>query len=161
MLTTCVERLPHCLEEIKALVPAHYDELSEHKLRGIPLNPNYDLYLSRDNAGEVVLVTLREDGKLVGYLVSFITPGLHYQDCLTGLSDIFFVYPDRRGAEGGRLLFVEWERECRRRGVRLLMAGFKVKHAEHARALLEFLGFFEAEIMFWKFLDQPNTDMVA
>lgn len=153
MLTAQVEPLRDCLSEIKGLLPAHYDELSEHKLRGIPLDPNFGLYLQRESHGELLLVTLRDDGALIGYVVSFVTPGLHYQSCLTSLSDIFFVYPDRRGAQGGALLFSEWERECRRRGVRLMMAGIKVKHAKHARALLEMIGFFEAEIMFWKFLD--------
>lgn len=161
MLIACTEPFSGCIEEIKALLPTHYDELSEHKLRGIPLDPNFDLYRARDANGEVLMVTLRDGGVLVGYLSSFVTLGLHYQGCLTSLSDIFFVYPDKRGLQGGALLFAEWERECKRRGVRLMMAGIKVKHAKHAKALLEFIGFFEAEIMFWKFLDQPNTDMVA
>jgi GNAT superfamily N-acetyltransferase len=156
MLTACVEPFAGCLEQIKGLIPAHYEELSEHKLCGIALDPNYDLYLARDRMGEVLLIALRDGGNLVGYLTSFVAPGLHYQGCLTALSDIFFVYPDKRGAQGGKLLFQEWERECKRRGVRLMMAGVKVKHAKHARALLEFIGFFEAEIMFWKFLDEAS-----
>lgn len=154
MLTAQVERMRGCLEEIKALLPDHYDELSEHKLRGIPLEPQYAQYLAREDAGELVIITLRESGVLVGYLVSFISPGLHYNSCLTSVTDIFFVYPDHRGLQGGKLLFEEWEAECKRRGVKLMSAGLKVKHAKYAGALLEMMGFFQAEIMFWKFLDK-------
>lgn len=154
MLTATVEDISQSVDEIKGLIPDHYSEVSEHKLRGIPLDPNYDLYLQRNAQGEVLFVALREGGQLVGYLISFVTPGMHYQSCLTAISDIFFVYPDKRGLQGGALIFAEWERECRRRGVNLMAAGIKVKHAKHAKALLEFIGFMEAEVMFWKFLDK-------
>lgn len=158
MLTAAVESLTETLPEIKALIATHYAEVSEHKTRGIPLDPNFDLYLAKDAAGEILLIALRDAGKLVGYLVSFVAPGLHYQSCLTCISDIFFVYPDQRGMQGGVLLFTEWLNEGKRRGVDLLSAGFKSKHAKHVRPLLEAMGFFEAEIMFWKFL---KSDVVA
>lgn len=153
MLSAQIEPIRDYFEEVKALFPVHYDELSEHKLQGFPLDPRYDVYLAREAVGEVLSVTLREDGKLIGYLVSFVSTGMHYQTCLTSITDIFFVYPDRRGLEGGAMLFHAWEKECRRRGVRLMSAGFKSKHAKHARALLEMIGFVETEIMFCKFLD--------
>lgn len=152
MISAQIEPIRDYFEEISALLPTHYDELSEHKLRGIPLDPNFGLYQAREDVGEVISVTLREEGKLIGYLVSFVSPGIHYQTCLTSITDIFFVYPDQRGLAGGAMLFKEWEQECKRRGVTLMAAGFKSKHAKHAKALLEMLGFFEAEIIFWKFL---------
>lgn len=153
MLVAAVESITDCVEEMKALIPSHYEEISEHKLRGIPLDPQYETYLARDAGGQIIFVALRDAGKLVGYHVSFVTPGLHYQTCLTAIGDIYFVYPDERGRRGGVLLFREWERECRRRGVRLMTAGIKVRHAKDARRLVELMGFMEAEIMFWKFLE--------
>lgn len=156
MLTACVEDFAPTLPEIQALIPAHYDEISEHKLHGIPLEPQYHIYLKRDAAGEVLLISLRDEGKLVGYLISFVCPGLHYQGCLTSIGDIFFVYPDQRGQRGGVMLFKAWEAECRRRGVKLMCAGIKVRHADEARRLMEVMQFFEAEITFWKFLEDSN-----
>ncbi len=156
MLTATVEKFADALEEFKALSVSHYDEVSEHKLRGIPLNPQYQIYLTREMLGEVLFIALRRAGKLVGYLMSFVTPGLHYADCLTSIGDIFFVYPDERGKFGGVMLFKAWETECRRRGVKLMCAGIKVKHAKEARRLMEIMQFFEAEIMFWKFLEDKN-----
>lgn len=158
MQTAHIETLANGgLDEIKALLPTHYDELSEHKLAGIPLDPQYDVYLSREALGQVLYVTLRDHGKLVGYIVSFVMPGLHYRSCLTGTGDIFFVYPDKRGQAGGVLMFKTWIDELTRRGVSLAQVGLKVRHAVHARALFEALGFFEAEIMFWKFLKKDDA----
>lgn len=144
------------LEEAKPLLPGHYDELSEHKMAGIPLDPQYGLYLARAEAGQVLYVTLRENGALIGYLVSFVSPGMHYQSCLTATGDIFFVFPTKRGLEGGKVLFAAWLKECKRRGIRLAQVGIKSRHARFARPLLEELGFFETEITFWQFLDKDE-----
>jgi GNAT superfamily N-acetyltransferase len=156
MLTASVETFRENIEDFKQLSVSHYDEISEHKLRGIPLNPQYEVYLQREDAGTVIFIALRNAGKFVGYLISFVTPGLHYADCLTSVGDIFFVYPAERGKFGGVMLFKAWEAECRRRGVKLMCAGIKVKHADEAKRLMEIMQFFEAEIMFWKFLEDTN-----
>ncbi len=156
MLTALVERFGDNLDEFRFLAAHHYDEISEHKIRGIPLNPQYEVYLRREAAGEVIFIALRNAGKMVGYLMSFVTPGLHYADCLTSIGDIFFVYPEERGKFGGVMLFKAWEAECRRRGVKLMCAGIKIKHADEAKRLMEVMQFFEAEIMFWKFLEDKS-----
>ena len=142
------------LNEAKPLLPSHYDELSEHKLAGIPLDPQFDLYLARSAAGQIIYVTLRERGALIGYLVSFVVPGMHYQGCLTATTDIFYVTPDLRGLHGGALLFDAWKKECARRGVKLLQIGIKTRHAKYAGPLLEAAGFKATELMFWLFLDK-------
>lgn len=154
MITAHIEELTaEAIEELKPLFPTHYEEVSEHALAGIPLDPQYEIYLARAAAGNVIYVALREEGKLVGYLVSFVAPGLHYRSCLTVQGDIFFVYPDRRGLEGGKTLFTAWLKECKRRGVRLAQLGIKARHAKFARPLIEAMGFVETEIMFWQFLE--------
>lgn len=142
------------LNEAKPLLPNHYDELSEHKQAGIPLDPQFDLYLARSAAGQVIYVTLRERGALIGYLVSFVAPGMHYQGCLTATTDIFYVTPDLRGLHGGALLFGAWKKECARRGVKLMQIGIKTRHAKYAGPLLEAAGFQATELMFWQFLDK-------
>lgn len=142
------------LNEAKPLLPDHYDELSEHKQAGIPLDPQFDLYLARSAAGQVIYVTLRERGALIGYLVSFVAPGMHYQGCLTCTTDIFYVTPNLRGLHGGALLFDAWKKECARRGVKLMQIGIKTRHAKYAGPLLEAAGFQATELMFWQFLDK-------
>ena len=155
MITAQIEELDaETLNEAKPLLPSHYDELSEHKQARIPLDPQFDLYLARAAAGQVIYVTLRERGALIGYLVSFVAPGMHYQGCLTCTTDIFYVTPDLRGLHGGTLLFDAWKKECARRGVNLMQIGIKTRHAKYAGPLLEAAGFKATELMFWQFLDK-------
>lgn len=157
MITASVEELtPVVINELQALLPAHYDELSEHRLAGIPLDPQYSLYLARAEAGQVIYVALREAGSLVGYLVAFVAPGMHYRTCLTSTADIFYVQPGTRGKSGGMALFDAWKRECGHRGVKLMQIGMKCRHAEFAGALIRSAGFEQAEIMFWRFLDKDD-----
>lgn len=124
MLSAAPEPFAPFLEEVKPMLPLHYEELSLHKGR-FPLNPNYDEYLRRDALGMVTAIVLRSAGKLVGYVVAFTAPGMHYQDCLTMTMDIYFVDPEYRGGNGGAIMFQALEAEARRRGVDLIFTGSK------------------------------------
>lgn len=150
MLTTHVESLTDGLEEIKALLPAHYEALALNRDK-VPLSPQWDVYRERDARGEVIYVTMRDAGELVGYFVGFVAPGLHYSTCLTCHLDIFWIKPDRRGAAlPGIRLFRAVEAELKRRGVQRWFVGSKV-HAD-ASALFERLGFGKVEIYYSKWL---------
>lgn len=116
----------------------HYQELALHQAR-VPLDPQYDIYLSRDARGEVLLASVRDAGKLVGYFVGFIAPGLHYRTCLTCTMDIFYVHCDYRGRGAGLRLFKFVEKELRRRGVQRLFVGSKCH--KDASWLFEHLGY--------------------
>lgn len=142
MISTHIESLTERLEEIKTLLPLHWQELALDKDK-VPLDPQYDIYLQRDARGEVLFVTLRELGELVGYFVGFIAPGLHYKTCLTLTLDIFYVRQDRRVARGGFQLFKAVEAEAKRRGVQRMFAGSKL-HKDASR-LFEALGYTEVE----------------
>lgn len=123
MITAQVESLTERLEEMKPLFPMHWEELALNKDR-VPLDPQYDIYLERDAKGQVMFVTLRELGELVGYFVGFVAPGLHYRTCLTLTMDIFYVRPDKRGRCGVKL-FRAVETEAKRRGVQRMFMGSK------------------------------------
>lgn len=142
MITAQVENLTEHLEELKPLFPLHWDELALNKDK-VPLDPQYDVYLKRDAMGEILFVTLREFGKLVGYFVGFITYGLHYRTCLTLTLDIFFVHPDYRQGRAGFKLFKAAEKEAKRRGVQRMLVGSKT-HRDASR-LFEALGYTEVE----------------
>jgi GNAT superfamily N-acetyltransferase len=142
MITCQVEPFPPFLEEVKPILPIHWEELALHKEK-VPLDPQYNVYLERDAQGGVILVTAREDGKLIGYFVGFIAPGLHYQTCLTCTMDIFYVHPDHRGGGTGYHLFKSAEKELKRRGVQRLFVGSKLH--KDASWLFEKLGYEEVE----------------
>jgi GNAT superfamily N-acetyltransferase len=150
MLSVQTESFMERLSEFKPLFPMHWKELALNQDE-VPLDPQYEVYQAREDAGQLLFVTLREDGAPVGYFLGFIAPGLHYQTCLTCTMDIFWVHPDYRnkGLPGVRL-FKFVEAELRRRGVQRWFAGSKT-HAD-ASSLFEFLKFEKVEIYYSKWL---------
>jgi GNAT superfamily N-acetyltransferase len=142
MITCQVEPFAPFLEEVKPILPLHWAELALNQDK-VPLDPQYDKYLARDALGEVLTVTVREDGALVGYFVGFIAPGLHYRTCLTCTMDIFYVHPAHRGAGAGYVLFKTVEQELKRCGVQRLFVGSKLH--KDASWLFERLGYTEVE----------------
>jgi GNAT superfamily N-acetyltransferase len=145
VLTAAPEPFAPFLEEVKPLLPEHYAELALNKDR-VPLSPQYDEYLRRDALGMVLCVAVRDAGKLVGYFVGFIAPGLHYSTCLTLQLDIFWIHPDHRGQKGGFLLFKAVEAEAKRRGVQRMFIGSKT-HLP-ADYLFEKLGYQKVESVY-------------
>jgi len=128
MLTAQLESFAERLDELKPLLPLHYNELALNK-EHVPLDPQYDIYIARERAGELMFVTLRKAGALVGYFIGFVAPGLHYKTCLTLIMDILYVHPDERKAGGGTVLFDFVKNEAKRRGVQRWFVGTKV-HAD-------------------------------
>jgi hypothetical protein len=127
MITACVEPFMSQVEELKQILDTHYEELALNKDK-VPLAPQWRIYDAREQAGELVYVVLRDSGELIGYIISFVTPGLHYETCLTAHMDILFVRPDRRDASArGVLLMIDTlEAELRRRGVQRWFMGTKL-----------------------------------
>ena len=125
MITAQVESLTQTLDEMKPLFPTHWEDLALNK-DAVPLDPDYSVYLRRDAVGEVLLVTLRETGRLIGYFVGFIAPSLHYKTCLTGTMDIYYILPEKRGGTKALRLFRCVLNEMNRRGVRRVFMGSKL-----------------------------------
>ena len=149
MLTLQVESFTELLGELKPLLPLHWEELALDKDK-VPLDPQFDIYIRREAAGEVMMVTARRDGELVGYFIGFVAPGLHYKTCLTLIMDIFFIRPDARNGFAGVKLFKAVEKEARRRGVQRMIVGSKM-HAD-ASVLFERLNYLPVETYFSKWI---------
>jgi len=149
MITHHIENFQARLDELKVLLPAHYQELALNQ-DCVPLDPQYEVYIQREREGGLLFVTLREDGEMVGYYIGFIAPGLHYKTCLTCITDIFYVRPDKRGGSAGAKMFKFVEKELIRRGVARWFTGSKVAH--DASKLFEFLKFERVEVYYSKWL---------
>lgn len=149
MITSQIESFTEQLPELKQLLPLHYQELALNQ-DTIPLDPQYDIYESRESLGELLYVTLRENGGLIGYYIGFVSPGLHYRTCLTCITDIFYIHKDHRGKKSGLLLFQTVENELKRRGVNRWFTGSKC-HLD-ASGFFELLGFERVEIYYSKMI---------
>lgn len=142
MITAQVESFTERLDELKPILPLHHAELALFQDK-MPLDPQFDIYIAREAAGQLSFVTLREQGALIGYWISFIAPGLHYRTTLTATMDILYVHPDHRGAGAGFVLADAVKAELVRRGVKVWWAGSK-NHKDIAW-FLERLGMAKAE----------------
>ncbi len=142
MITFQLESFADRLEELKPILPIHWEELALNKDK-VPLDPQYEVYIERENRGELMFMTCREDGHLAGYFVGVIAPGLHYKTCLTLTMDVFYIHPDYRGAGAGWHLFKAVEKEAKRRRVQRMFVGSKMH--KDASWLFEKLGYQEVE----------------
>lgn len=151
MITTAVESLREGIEELKVLLPTHYRELALNKDK-VPLRPLYDQYFRLEESGNLMYVTLREAGELVGYFIGFIRPHMHYETMLVCTMDIFYVDPERRTANprAGVKLFRAVEKEAQRRGVHNLVVGSKLH--KDASILFKYLGFDPIETYYAKWI---------
>lgn len=138
MITAQVENYRQAIAELAVLYPDHWEELALDKDHPeAALDPLWEVYAQRDAEGQLLLVTLREIGELVGYFIGFIGPGLHYRKCLTCQGDIFRVLPKVRGRMGGKRLMRAVLDECKRRGVRRVFLGEKL-HSPCAKLFAAF-----------------------
>lgn len=149
MITFQEESLVDCLEEMKPLFENHWDEIALHKDK-IKLNPDYDKYLLMDKLGMLHVMTARDDGKIVGYFISFIQPHMHYKDTVFAMNDILFIHPDYRKGSIGFKLFKKAEESLKGIGVDVVLIHAKVKN--DFKPLMDKLGFNRAEYSYSKYI---------
>lgn len=148
-ITFQVESATALIEEIRPLLQAHYEEIARHRDK-IALNPDYSRYEEMDRQGLLHAVTVRDEGRLVGYYISFVVPHLHYMDHLMALNDIVFISkPYRKGFTAIRM-FKFAEASLRARGVSKTHINIKLAH--DFGPVLERIGFVEIERIYEKIL---------
>lgn len=149
MITFQEEYLVDCLDEMKPLFETHWDEIALHKDK-IVLNPDYSKYLILDEAGMLHVLTARDEGKIIGYFISFIDHHVHYKDHVFAINDILFIHPDYRKGSVGYKLFKSAEASLKEIGVSVLMIHAKVQH--DFKPLMDKLGFDRVEYNYSKFI---------
>lgn len=149
MITAHIESFRERLEELKPLLPQHWEKLALHKDK-VPLNPQYETYFAREASGELLFVALRDTGRMIGYWIACIAPGLHYQTCLTAMMDIWNILPEYSGTIAPMILMRAVEREYKRRGVNRSIVGEKL-HAPCGR-LFHAFGYEPVERIYSKWI---------
>lgn len=150
MITVQVERWKDVWQEASPLWIPHYDEVGQNKEK-MKLNPDIEQYNHLDSMGMFHIVTVRKDGKLVGYHAAEIGTLRHYKDVLISNSDLYWIDPSCRGAAGAALkLFAEVERSSKARGVKVLYDATKL-YLDHDR-LFKHLGYKPIERRYSKWI---------
>jgi len=137
-----------CLEEWKQIIDEHYEELSVTKK--YPLDPDFDAYKTLWDMGKLKFISCKDDNKLVGYIIFFVAPHIHYKTCLTAQEDIYYLKKQYRTGRTGIKLFQFAEKLLKEQGVNRIMYNTKV-HQDNSR-LFEYLGY--------KFIDKVFTKLL-
>jgi len=136
------------LEDLKKVIVEHYEELSVTK--EFPLDPDWDVYLHLWQGGRMKFITCKQDGELIGYVIFFISPHLHYKTCLTASEDIYFLKKEYRKGRNGLRMFQFAEKLLKEMGVNRIVYNTKV-HLDNSK-LFEFMGFKCIDKVFTKLL---------
>lgn len=151
MITVQVDSFKDCLEELAKIFPLHWQELALFQDR-MPLSPQFDEYVAREQAGRLLLVTVRLNSQIVSYYTLQIAPGFHYGQTLTGTMDMLYVVPEYRNRGLVLPLLRTVERELKKRGVQVWYSGFKTHNPLRLPELLGRFGFVPADNYYAKWI---------
>jgi len=151
-ITYQVEPWEAYFPECQALWIKHWVEVALDQAQ-IPLDPDLERYQAYADAGQLFILTMRDEGKLVGYFTAILSGHLHYKSTLMAFVDLYLVdKPYRKGLTGVRL-FREAERALRALGVRRIQTATKLHaHLDMSR-LLTRLGYTHVEAAYHKLLE--------
>ena len=143
------EKMSDCIDEMIPLLQDHYSEIARNQ-DFVELDPNYDQYQLLDESDMLHVFTARDGGKLIGYVVTFLAPNLHYKTTNFGLIDILFLKKEYRGRMVGYKMIKSAEESLKTIGVQVLQIGMKLAH--DFGPMLERMGYTEIERTFEKVL---------
>ena len=103
------------MSELPPLFLRHYEEVQEDKT--FPLEPSWVGYTAMEVQGQLHVLTVRAESKLVGYLFAITVPHLHYASKGISLTDMFYILPEYRTFWSGVTLFRKGEEMVREVGV--------------------------------------------
>jgi hypothetical protein len=141
------------IDELKGILPEHYDELCVTK--DFPLMPDYVAYGKLCVAGMLRCIVARADGVLVGYALFIVSPHLHYSTCKTAFEDIYFLKKEYRLGRTGIRLFQFAETALRADGVNRIIMHTKI-HLDNSK-LFEYLGYKLTDKLYTKLLSTEQS----
>lgn len=103
MITFGIAHLHDVYEEIKPNVARHYAEMSDGDDYGTP-EIDWDSYLAASRANRCVVVTVRDEKKLVGYSVYSLGANPRYKNLVMASSDGIFLEKPYRGKLSRQLI---------------------------------------------------------
>ncbi len=122
------------LNELPGLLNLHWQEVANDK-EVMRLEPDRDYYLSNK---DILFVTARLEGRIVGYCVFWLHYHPHYKSVLCAQSDVYYLVPEYRSGLNGFDLLKNGLEFAKKRGARYAFVGTKVGH-DHPK-LMQNLG---------------------
>jgi len=152
MITYHTEKWRDALPEMEPLLIEHWREIALGHDK-VPLDVARERYQELCDEGTLHVVTVRDDGLLVGYHVAIVSGHLHYLSTLHGITDVYFLRPQYRKGRTGIHLFQRVEAQLGALGVKKLVTAVKLHTANgQSGRLFEYLGYDPAETVFTKYI---------
>lgn len=139
--------------ELLPLFELHWADLGVYKDK-MPLAPRVAAYAYLESIGELLTLTARQDGELVGYFNIRIGPRLHYERTIEALTDLPYVHPKIRGRGVGVRLFLAAQEEIKSRNVDIWLASSKLVGPLHKSMdrVLTWLGMTPTDVQYSKWM---------
>ena len=136
-------------QDIEYLLKLHYDEIALNK-DVIPLDPDWDKYKKLFDLNQLAIFTVRDEGKLVGYSIFFVTSHLHYKSTIYANNDLLYLHPNYRKGSLGIKLLKSSEIYLKQKGVAKIM--WHIKFNKDFRVLLHRMGYIDEDIIVGKII---------
>lgn len=104
-----------------------------HGDRNFAIEPNFEAYMELASKGAIVLLMLRDEGELKGYVIGFSYRSLHHKKVLCGIGDSLYIEPEYRAHIRG--MIAKFEDELRNMGVEII--GWPTTLGSHLYELLK------------------------
>jgi GNAT superfamily N-acetyltransferase len=134
-------------DEMYPLLEEHWAEIATDK--SIELAPDFDNYQLLQDTDHLHMLFCRDEiNQIIGYMVTFITPHMHYKNMIYAQNDLIYIHPNhRRGSLASRMLKV-FEQQMKEKGVDVIHMHVKV--AFEFGAMLTRIGFMHEENIYRK-----------
>lgn len=137
--------------EAAGLFVRHWNEVALNHTE-VPLDIDEDKYDELADDGKLHIVTVRRNGRLVGYHLTIVAAHLHYKSTLHGFTDVYWIAPECRHGIVGLRMFQHVDNCLKAFGVRKRFTAVKLHmHLDQGR-LLEYLGYQPVERLYSKLI---------
>lgn len=138
-----------CIEEMSAKLVDQWKETEMYQDK-MPLDPDWDMYGTMEQADLLRTYVVRDAGTLVGYAIYFLSTMPHHKGVRVADSDIVYLDPYYRGGTVATELYNYAETSLRAEGVDVIILRTKTKVP--LDTLAERLGYHEEEKSFAKWI---------
>jgi GNAT superfamily N-acetyltransferase len=122
------ERVNEIWDDIQPLIRQHWEEIAHNKDK-IPLDPDKNLYLGMEAQDCIIILSARQDTRLVGYCVTFLVKAAHYVSSRQAAVDVLYLVPEARTGGAGIKMLQETERLAQERGCTWMTVHFKPEYS--------------------------------
>lgn len=104
-------------KEAMPLTVKHWDEVPFGPWKDIGLDVNTENYLLAEQEGYLRVLIVRDEGKLVGYVILLTSEMNHHKGVWQAVTDVIYVDPEYRGKGVAKMLFEACTLECKNNGI--------------------------------------------